>query len=937
MNIGQLVASLGIDTAGVTMAERAMKEFENKANTSLLSVRGKIDSTAKAMENFGMTATKYLTVPLALAGGAAFKMGKDFEASMQHVVGLVGESQKQVDQWSKDILAMAPTIARGPKELADALYFVTSSGIKGAAALDVVTQSGKAASAGLGETMQIADLVTSAMNAYANSGLSATKSLDILTAAVREGKGEASQYATQMGEVIPVASKMGVSFDQVAGAMASMTLTGTNVSEAATYLRQILMSLMDPAKQSEQALRDMGTSGRELRQIIRDDGLLAALSKLNNLSSQYGEEVMAKIFPNVRALTGVLSLMGDRMGANAELQRKVTSSAGDMNKAFGVMTNTMEFRYNAALSAGKVALIELGLGAKSALLPVLESLTSILQKAAAWFGSLSDGTKRWIVILGATLALIGPVSMAVSFMMRGFALLLPLLNGAVQMFGALKIAMMANPILAVALALGTLVAYYATSFIPRTKEATQAQNELNNALEHTEQIAQKKAILDFLEKIGIFKKEVLGSGINALKLNILDTGNLDAVAKKISEIPVEYLNNMKGLIDSQMLELRRQIANLGTIGDDLTKNIAFKNKTEELKTYNAVLGIIEKELKKVDDIQKNTHRGSVIDLEELKRGHKMVLGQYDAFLQNLKKSGEDYQRVTSTIYDKGKTKYTMTGKINVPELDTGPIDNYRLHFLKLSDIKSPLEMVTAQLADLALANSVLGDSFDPMAIQLKTFGDQTSLLRTKIESLWSQGFRPGSGEIDNYIAKLQELTVEQDIAIQHSNNLQMISGVMGSSFASLAGQLGAMAAGMGDAWMNMVDIILQGANQIIAALLAEAIAATLMHKAVLMPIGGLIAGAIAVGALMALWGSYKASLSSAAQMAEGGVVPPGYPNDSYPARLTSGEMVVPPGKLALENLQPSQVNVHVTVEGIAHGEDLHYIIKEVERRHKNSF
>jgi hypothetical protein len=32
-------------------------------------------------------------------------------------------------------------------------------------------------------------------------------------------------------------------------------------------------------------------------------------------------------------------------------------------------------------------------------------------------------------------------------------------------------------------------------------------------------------------------------------------------------------------------------------------------------------------------------------------------------------------------------------------------------------------------------------------------------------------------------------------------------------------------------------------------------------------------------------------------MQEGGVVPPGYPNDSYPAMLTSGEKVVPPGKL----------------------------------------
>ena len=32
-------------------------------------------------------------------------------------------------------------------------------------------------------------------------------------------------------------------------------------------------------------------------------------------------------------------------------------------------------------------------------------------------------------------------------------------------------------------------------------------------------------------------------------------------------------------------------------------------------------------------------------------------------------------------------------------------------------------------------------------------------------------------------------------------------------------------------------------------------------------------------------------------MKEGGVVPAGYPNDTYPARLTSGETVIPPNKL----------------------------------------
>jgi hypothetical protein len=40
-----------------------------------------------------------------------------------------------------------------------------------------------------------------------------------------------------------------------------------------------------------------------------------------------------------------------------------------------------------------------------------------------------------------------------------------------------------------------------------------------------------------------------------------------------------------------------------------------------------------------------------------------------------------------------------------------------------------------------------------------------------------------------------------------------------------------------------------------------------------------------------------AAIASVPKMAEGGIIPGGYPGDTYPALLTSGEMVVPPGKL----------------------------------------
>ena len=70
-------------------------------------------------------------------------------------------------------------------------------------------------------------------------------------------------------------------------------------------------------------------------------------------------------------------------------------------------------------------------------------------------------------------------------------------------------------------------------------------------------------------------------------------------------------------------------------------------------------------------------------------------------------------------------------------------------------------------------------------------------------------------------------------------------------------------------------------------------------------------------------------------MRMGGTVPPGYWNDSYPAMLTSGEMVVPPNKLP--EFENREMEVKVVVEGVTRGSDLYYVMKEVSRRYKNSF
>jgi len=67
-----------------------------------------------------------------------------------------------------------------------------------------------------------------------------------------------------------------------------------------------------------------------------------------------------------------------------------------------------------------------------------------------------------------------------------------------------------------------------------------------------------------------------------------------------------------------------------------------------------------------------------------------------------------------------------------------------------------------------------------------------------------------------------------------------------------------------------------------------------------------------------------------AGMQAGGVVPSGYPNDSYPAMLTSGETVTPPNKL------PGSGKIEVTGRLIGRGDDLEAIITEAQRKKGNT-
>lgn len=260
---------------------------------------------------------------------------RSFATEMLKLETQIGLTTSEVQGMSQAVLSLAGATTKAPQELAEAMFFVASAGLRGAEAMEVLRSSARLSAVGLGETKVIADLLTSAVNAYGSETLSAARASDDLISAVRLGKLEADQLAGAMGRTLPIAAELGVTFNQVSGMMAAMSRTGTDAATASTQLRSIMVSLLNPAQQSVEVLTELGFTQRQVRDTIREDGLFDALRMLNDAVGDNREQ-LARLFPNQRALVGVLDLMGEGLAANTALMREHASAAGGAADAFAV-------------------------------------------------------------------------------------------------------------------------------------------------------------------------------------------------------------------------------------------------------------------------------------------------------------------------------------------------------------------------------------------------------------------------------------------------------------------------------------------------------------------------------------------------------------------------------------------------------------------------
>lgn len=368
-----LAYQITVNDAQLRLATQHVAAFNAELERSTVTGQ-KLDKSLATIgsrsASVGSFLTRNVTVPLGLAGIAAGKLSADFESSLAKISGLTNTSAADTKKLGDAAIALSSTqITEGPSKLADALFRLKSVGFSTAQAIAAIKPISEAAAAGLGDTETVAYAVGSAMDAYGFKVLSANQATAVLIGTITKGNLAPASLAAAIGRVVPLAVAMGLSFDQVGAAIASMSRQGLNANLAVTGLRALLQGLEKAQPGTQKAFAAIGTSAQGVAAAIRDPSvglfptMVALRKEFDALGEQGGKknplealtgkdlaagaagnaaaidkikeavggtnEAMAHAFPNIRGLISFLILTGPRRQQNASIFATLKSDALD--------------------------------------------------------------------------------------------------------------------------------------------------------------------------------------------------------------------------------------------------------------------------------------------------------------------------------------------------------------------------------------------------------------------------------------------------------------------------------------------------------------------------------------------------------------------------------------------------------------------------------
>lgn len=427
---------------GVKKASDQVNESFTKTDKSVRKIASGSNLATKGLNKIKKAAAGAVGSIIAL-GAAAVGLGqsitamRQFGAAVAEVTTLMDTNAQQTKLLEKNARDLGIAYGTGATAQVKAFYQAISAGAGDVeAATKLLDQANKLAIGGVTDVTTAVDILTTATNVYGATGLTASEASDALFVAMKAGKTTITELSASLGKVLPLASNLGVSFDETAAATAALTKGGINTAESVTGLRAAMTAVLGPSKQASDLAKQLGldfsAGGLEAK------GFAGFMQEVVDKTG--GSSVaMQTLFGSVEATTVALALSGEAGGFLAEILGDMETKAGATQTAFDKMSETFDQRLNRAMSA----LADIGLTFGNMLLTVL---VPALEGVVTAIGFVSNNMEIMGVIfaglaatqLPAVIAAIGAKTLALAALTTGAGIAsaaLGVLRGALALLG----------------------------------------------------------------------------------------------------------------------------------------------------------------------------------------------------------------------------------------------------------------------------------------------------------------------------------------------------------------------------------------------------------------------------------------------------------------------------------------------------------------------
>jgi TP901 family phage tail tape measure protein len=360
--------------------------------------------------------------------GVASQKATEFGKAVARVRTVIDEAAMSTDAIKEATAGLAASYGITELQQADALYETISAGITDAQkATDLLEVANEFAVGGTTSLMGAVDVLTSAVNTYADTGLSAAQASDEMFIAIAAGKTTAEQLSQSLGEVAPTAHAAGVSFGELQASIAALTVQGIKTPQAVTGLNAMLQNLMKPTSDASAEAKRLGIEFSATA--LKSKGLQGVLSQLAG-NTKVNDETFVKLFGSIDGVKAALALTAGDGAKFNEILDQMKNASGATGKAFEIMANTTSFQQDRMLALKDTSLRLIG----EALEPLKASVLKMVNGWLEAFNKMPKGTRDMIVkaaaLASAVVAVAGSVLMLVAGAKILAAVLAPAAAGA---------------------------------------------------------------------------------------------------------------------------------------------------------------------------------------------------------------------------------------------------------------------------------------------------------------------------------------------------------------------------------------------------------------------------------------------------------------------------------------------------------------------------